>query len=128
MLSEWVVALNVSPWLILIAIMLVYFILGCFMDSLSIMIITLPIIYPVIIHLGFNPIWFGVLQVHNLEISVVTPPYGMNLFILKSLLPDTTMGEIFKGVLWFVVPVVGTMAIYIAFPQVALWLPNLMAK
>jgi TRAP-type C4-dicarboxylate transport system permease large subunit len=98
------------------------------MDSLSIMIITLPIIYPLIIKLGFNPIWFGVLMIQNLEISVVTPPYGMNLFILKGLLKDTSMGEIFRASSWFVAPMVVTMAIYIAFPQVALWLPGLMTK
>jgi C4-dicarboxylate transporter, DctM subunit len=128
MLSSWVVGLSIPPLLILIIIMIFYFVVGCFMDSLSIMIITLPIIYPVIVGLGFDPIWFGVLQVQNLEISVITPPYGMNLFILKGLLPETSMGEIFRGVLWFIIPLIMTMAIYIAFPQTALWLPNLMTK
>jgi C4-dicarboxylate transporter DctM subunit len=126
MLSEWVVGLNIPPLAILIIIMIVYFILGCFMDSLSTMIVTLPIIYPVITNLGFNPVWFGVLMIQNLELSVITPPYGMNLFILKGILNDTSMGEIFRGALWFVAPLVATMAIYIAFPQVALWLPGLM--
>jgi C4-dicarboxylate transporter, DctM subunit len=128
MLSAFIVGLNVPPLVILIIIMFFYFIIGCLMDSLSIMIITLPIIYPVIIKLGFDPIWFGVLQVQNLEISVVTPPYGMNLFILKGLLPDVKMGEIFRGVLWFIIPLILTMAIYIAFPQVATWLPSLMTQ
>jgi C4-dicarboxylate transporter DctM subunit len=128
MMSEWIVGLNVPPIAVLIIIMFIYFILGCLMDSLSIMIITLPIIYPLIIKLGFNPIWFGVLMIQNLEISVVTPPYGMNLFILKGLLKDTSMGEIFRAASWFVAPMVVTMAIYIAFPQVALWLPGLMTK
>jgi C4-dicarboxylate transporter, DctM subunit len=124
---EWVVGLEVQPLIIIIAIMIIYFILGCFMDSLSIMIITLPIIYPVIINLGFDPIWFGVLQVQNLEISTVTPPYGMNLFIMRGVLPDTSMGEIIRGSMWFIVPMIITMAIYIAFPQVTTWLPNLMS-
>jgi C4-dicarboxylate transporter, DctM subunit len=127
LVSEWIVGLNVAPIMIVIIIMIIYFILGCFMDSLSIMIITLPIVYPVIIHLGFDPIWFGVLQVQNLEISTVTPPYGMNLFILKGVLPGTGMGEIMKGSLWFVIPMIITMAIYIIFPQVTTWLPNLMS-
>jgi C4-dicarboxylate transporter, DctM subunit len=124
--SQWIVGLAIPPLMIVVAIMVIYFILGCFMDSLSIMIITLPIVYPVIINLGFDPIWFGVLQVQNLEISTVTPPYGMNLFILKGVLPDTGMGEIIRGSMWFVLPMVATMAIYIAFPQVCTWLPNLM--
>jgi TRAP-type C4-dicarboxylate transport system, large permease component len=125
MLSEWVVSLDVAPLVILIIIMFVYFILGCFVDSLTMMIITLPIVYPIIIELGFDPIWFGVLQVQNMEIAAVTPPYGMNLFILKGALPDTSIGEIFKGVLWFILPLALTMVIYIAFPQVSLWLPSL---
>ena len=127
LISEWVVGLEVQPLIIIIGIMIIYFILGCFMDSLSIMIITLPIIYPVVINLGFDPIWFGVLQVQNLEISTVTPPYGMNLFIMKGILPGTSMGEIIRGSMWFIVPMIISMAIYIAFPQVTTWLPNLMS-
>jgi tripartite ATP-independent transporter DctM subunit len=127
LISEWVVGLEVQPLIIIIGIMIIYFILGCFMDSLSIMIITLPIIYPVVINLGFDPIWFGVLQVQNLEISTVTPPYGMNLFIMKGILPGTSMGEIMRGSMWFILPMIISMGIYIAFPQVTTWLPNLMS-
>jgi C4-dicarboxylate transporter, DctM subunit len=126
-LSEFIVGLAISPLLVVVAIMLVYFILGCFLDSMSIMIITLPIIYPIIVKLGFSPIWFGVLMVQNLEIAAITPPYGINLFILKGVLPEVGMGEIMKGSLWFVVPLVITMVLYIAFPQISLWLPNLMS-
>ena len=127
-LSQWVVSLNMPAILILISIMIVYFVLGCFLDSLSIMIITLPIIYPIILKLGFDPIWFGVLQVQNMEIAAVTPPYGMNLFILKGILKDVPMSDIFMGSIWFVLPMIATMAIYIAFPQLATWLPNLMTR
>jgi tripartite ATP-independent transporter DctM subunit len=127
-LSEWIVSLNVSPMLILICIIITYIILGCFLDTLSTMIITLPIIFPIIVDLGFSPIWFGVLMVQNAEIGTVTPPFGMNLFVLKSMLDDTNLGEIFRAVGWFIAPLVITMAIYIAFPQVALWLPNMMAR
>jgi len=126
MLSQWVVSLDMAPLAIVICIIFVYLIMGCFLDALSTMIITLPIIYPVIVNLGFSPIWFGVLMVQNMEIAAITPPYGMNLFILKGILPDTTMGEIVRGTMWFVLPLVITMAIYIAFPQVTLWLPNMM--
>ena len=105
-LSTWIVGLNVAPIMIIIIIMVIYVLLGCFMDDLSIMVATLPILYPVVIQLGFSPIWFGVLMVQQIEIGVVTPPYGMNLFILKGILTDTSMGEIFEGVLWFVVPLI----------------------
>lgn len=128
MLSEWVVGLNMPPIIILIVIIFIYIMLGTFLDDLSVMIVTLPIIFPAIIKLGFNPIWFGVLMVQNMEIGVISPPYGMSLFILKGILPDTSMGEIFRSVMWFIVPLVAAMAIYIAFPQVALWLPGLMSE
>jgi C4-dicarboxylate transporter, DctM subunit len=128
MLSEWIVSLNIPPIAILIGIMLMYLVLGCFTDTLSTMIITLPIIFPIIIKLGFSPIWFGVLMVQNAEIGGVTPPFGMGLFVLKSLIPNTALGEIFRAVGWFIVPLVATMVIYIAFPQVALWLPDMMMK
>jgi C4-dicarboxylate transporter, DctM subunit len=125
-LSQWIVSLNVAPIVILICIVFMYLILGCFVDTLSTMIITLPIIFPIVIKLGFSPIWFGVLMVQNSEIGAVTPPFGMNLFVLKSMLKDTSLNEIFKSVSWFLVPMVITMAIYIAFPQLTLWLPNMM--
>jgi len=127
-LSEWVVGLNFPPVVIIIFIMLMYFILGTFLDAISTMIITLPIIFPLILQLGYSPIWFGVLMVQNAEIAEVSPPFGMCLFLLKRMVPDTSMMQIFRGVTWFIIPLVLTMVVYIAFPQVALWLPNTMAK
>ncbi|MDD5703067.1 MAG: TRAP transporter large permease, partial [Dehalococcoidales bacterium] len=125
-LSAWIVGLQVAPILIIIVIMLIYIILGCFMDDLSIMVATLPILYPVVLQLGFNPIWFGVLMVQQIELGVVTPPYGMNLFVMKGIMKDTSMGEIYKGVMWFIVPLMLTVVIYLIFPQVVLWLPDMM--
>jgi TRAP-type C4-dicarboxylate transport system permease large subunit len=92
------------------------------------LVITLPIVFPIILRLGFDPIWFGVLVVQTVEIALISPPYGMNLFVLKGMLPDTTLGEIYRSVVWFIAPLVVTLAIYIAFPQVCLWLPNMMSK
>jgi C4-dicarboxylate transporter, DctM subunit len=126
--AEWVVGLNLPPIAIIVVIMFIYFLLGTALDDITVMIATLPIIYPIIIKLGFSPIWFGVLMVQNIEIGVISPPYGVNLFIMKGMLKDTTMTEIFRSVIWFIVPLVVTMAVYIAFPQVALWLPNMMMK
>jgi C4-dicarboxylate transporter DctM subunit len=128
MLGELIVSLNVPPITIIIAIMFMYVLLGCFMDDFSIMVATLPILYPVVLELGFSPIWFGVLMVQQIELSVITPPYGVNLFLLKGILPDTPIGVIFRSVLWFILPLLVAMAVYIAFPQVALWLPGLMLK
>ena len=78
-------------------------------------------------NLGYSPLWFGVLMVQNAMIAEVSPPAGMNLFVIKRLMPDTSMKEIFIAVTWFMIPLVITMIIYIAFPQVALWLPGKMA-
>ena len=125
-LSTWIVGIQIAPILVIILMMVIYVVLGCFMDDLSVMVATLPILYPVVIKLGFSPIWFGVLMVQQVELGVVTPPYGMNLFILKGILTGTTMGEIFRGVLWFIVPLLATLAIYIIFPQIVLWLPGMM--
>jgi tripartite ATP-independent transporter DctM subunit len=125
-LSNWIASFKMAPIVIIIIIMAIYFLLGTFMDDLSLMIATLPIIFPLIIKLGFNPVWFGVLMVQNIQIGVVSPPYGMNLFILKGILKDTPMGEIFRGVMWFLIPLIATMALYIAFPQIVLWLPGMM--
>ncbi len=127
--AEWVIGLNAPPIMIIVVIMFVYFLLGTALDDITVMIATLPIIYPIVIQLGFSPIWFGVLMVQNIEIGVISPPYGVNLFIMKGIMGEnTSMGEIFRSVMWFIVPLVVTMAIYIAFPQVALWLPNMMLK
>jgi tripartite ATP-independent transporter DctM subunit len=128
MLSEWITGLSIPPIAILVCIIIMYLLLGCFMDTVSTMIITLPIIFPIIVNLGFSPIWFGVLMVQNVELGCVTPPFGMNLFVLRGILKNTTLQEIFRGVAWFIVPMVITMAIYIAFPQIILWLPGMMAK
>jgi tripartite ATP-independent transporter DctM subunit len=126
-LSTWIVGLAVEPIFIILVIMVIYILLGCFMDDLSIMVATLPILYPVVLQLGFNPIWFGVLMVQQIELGVVTPPYGMNLFVMKGIMGNTSMGEIYKGVMWFILPLVLTMIIYLIFPQVVLWLPDMMS-
>ena len=126
--SEYIVGLNVAPMVVLIAIMVLYLILGCFVDTIAMLVITLPMVFPIILRLGFDPIWFGVLVVQTVEIALISPPYGMNLFVLKGMLPDTTLGEIYRSVVWFIAPLVVTLAIYIVFPQVCLWLPNMMSK
>lgn len=126
-LSTWIIGLSVAPILIIIIIMFIYVLLGCFMDDLSIMVATLPILYPVVLQLGFNPIWFGVLMVQQIELGVVTPPYGMNLFVMKGIMADTSMGEIYKGVLWFILPLILTLVVYMIFPQIVLWLPGQMS-
>jgi tripartite ATP-independent transporter DctM subunit len=126
LLSDLLVNLDVPPMVILIGVMFMYIVLGCFLDVLAIMFITLPIILPALEALGYDLIWIGVLMVHLIGIASITPPFGLNLFILKATLPDSDMKEIFGGTFPFFIASVIVLVIYTAFPQLSLWLPSLM--
>ena len=126
MLSDLLVNLDVPRIVILLGVMLMYIVLGCFLDVLAVMFITLPIILPALEALGYDLIWMGVLMVHLIGIASITPPFGLNLFILKATLPDSDLKEIFSGIFPFFIASVIVLAIYIAFPQLSLWLPSLM--
>ena len=125
-LAEFISGLALPKILILAGIILVYIILGCVMDCYAIMILTVPIIFPVIEALQFDPIWFGVLMVIVLEVGLITPPVGLNVFVLKTAAPDVPMGIIFRGILPFLAAALLTIIILTAFPQMALLLPSLM--
>jgi len=125
-ISQFIVGLNLSPILIILGLGFVFVILGMFIDALSLMLITLPVIFPTVVSLGFNPIWFGVIMVKFVELALITPPVGMNLYVIKGIAPDFSMGDIFGGVLWFVVADICTLTMLILFPQIALFLPNMM--
>jgi tripartite ATP-independent transporter DctM subunit len=126
MVSDFIVGLHVDRFAILSGVMILYIIAGCFIDMLAFAFLTLPIIYPSIVALGFDPLWFGVLTTHMFEMSLITPPFGLNLFILRGMVPDMTMSETIEGVFWFIVMDIVTLAIYLAFPQPSTWLPSLM--
>lgn len=125
-ISEFIVGLEMSRWWVLIGVMLLYLVMGTFIDSISAMILTLPIIFPSIMALGFDPIWFGVLMVHLVEVALITPPFALNIFILKAVIPDSTIGEIIRGIAPFLISDIITLILYIVFPQLALWLPSMM--
>jgi C4-dicarboxylate transporter, DctM subunit len=126
-LADWAVGLDLPPLGILLALSLVYIILGTFMDPLGIMLLTLPVVTPVVEQLGFDLIWFGVIMVKFLEIGLITPPVGLNVYVLKGVVGDQVKLEtIFKGILWFLLMDVVTLFILIAFPEISLWLPNLL--
>jgi tripartite ATP-independent transporter DctM subunit len=125
-LSEVVIGLHAPRIVILMGVLLLYIVAGMFIDMLAFAFLTLPIIFPVIVAIGYDPIWFGVVTVHMFEVALITPPFGLNLFIIRSIVPDKSMKEIIGGVGWFVAMDMVTLAIYIAFPQVATWLPSLM--
>jgi TRAP-type C4-dicarboxylate transport system permease large subunit len=109
-----------------VLIMLMYLVLGCLMDAMAMIILTVPIIFPVITALGFDPIWFGIIIVMTVELGLIHPPVGMNVFVIKSVVKEVSFTTIFKGVLPFVATDILRLAILIAFPIIALWLPGRM--
>ena len=106
--------------------MLMYLVLGCLMDAMAMIILTVPIIFPVVMHLGFDPIWFGVIIVMPVELGLIHPPVGMNVFVIKSVVKDVSFATIFKGVIPFVATDLVRLVILIAFPLLATWLPTRM--
>lgn len=123
-MTELVTALDSNRWFIFIAINLLLLMLGCFLETVSIILITLPILYPVILKLGFDPIWFNVVLVINMELALITPPVGMNLFVIQGLVRDTNMAEITRGVYPFGLAMTALIAVLAFFPSLATWLPQ----
>ena len=126
-LTEFLTHLGLGAYGVLALIMLMYLVLGCLMDAMAMIILTVPIIYPVIIQLGFDPIWFGIIIVMTVELGLIHPPVGMNVFVIKSVVHDVSFMTIFKGVIPFVLTDLLRLVILIAFPVIALWLPGRMA-
>jgi C4-dicarboxylate transporter, DctM subunit len=114
------------PILVVAAIMTIYVILGTAMEELSMILLTLPVFFPIIVHLGFDPNWFGILIICVVEIGLISPPVGMNLFVLSTLLPQVPTTTVFRGVLPFMAADIVRLAILIAFPVISLWLPSMM--
>ncbi|PRX35208.1 TRAP transporter, DctM subunit [Meinhardsimonia xiamenensis] len=110
----------------LVMILALYLVLGCFLEGFAMLVLTLPIFFPIVTALGIDPIWFGVLVVLTLEMGLISPPVGINVFIVKSVAPDVPLGQIFRGVLPFWAMMLVALAILIAFPQISLVLPNSM--
>jgi C4-dicarboxylate transporter DctM subunit len=103
-----------------------YLVLGCLMDAMAMVILTVPIVFPVVTALGFDPIWFGIVIVMTVELGLIHPPVGMNVFVIKSVIKDVNMSTIFIGVLPFVVTDLIRLVILILFPLLATWLPQRM--
>jgi tripartite ATP-independent transporter DctM subunit len=128
MVSTWIAGLAVSRYLVLGIIIGIYFVLGCFLDAVSMMVLTLPVIFPVIVALHFHPIWFGVVAVLMMEAGLITPPVGLNVYTLAGIVRDVPMAEIFKGAIPFLISILVVAAIMTIFPQIALYLPSLMGR
>lgn len=113
-----------TPWLVILAILVIYVLLGCVFESLSMVLLTVPIFFPLVMQLGYDPIWFGVFVVVVTEISLITPPVGLNVFVLRGVLPDVRTATIFRGVTPFWVADIFRLAIIVLIPWVSLWLPS----
>jgi tripartite ATP-independent transporter DctM subunit len=127
-LAIFVESLQLAPVAVLLLIVLGYIILGTFLEGISIMVLSLPIVYPMILNLGYDPIWFGALLVVVLEMSLISPPLGLNVFVVKGIAPDVPMSEIFKGIIPFWGAMLVCAAALIVFPQIALILPETMMR
>ena len=127
-LAGWVVGLDVPPLVILSGVLFLYLILGMFLDGIGMLLLTIPIVLPAVKELGINPIFFGVLVVRMIEVGLITPPLGLNVYVLKGVAPNMPMGDIFKGCGWFVFVDIINVIILISFPQIILYLPETMIK
>jgi C4-dicarboxylate transporter DctM subunit len=124
--TEFLTGLGVGRYGVLALIMLMYLALGCLMDAMAMIILTVPIVFPVVTALGFDPIWFGIIIVMTVELGLIHPPVGMNVFVIKTAVKDISFATIFKGVLPFIATDILRLVILIAFPAIALTLPSLM--
>jgi C4-dicarboxylate transporter DctM subunit len=125
-LKEWITHLGLSPTMIVVAMMAIYIVLGTVMEELTMVLLTIPLFFPIVTGLGFDPVWFGVLIVMIVQIGLISPPVGMNLFVINALLPDVGLRQIFRGCWPFVLVMIVVLGLLIAFPQLSLWLPSLM--
>ncbi|GGJ98271.1 TRAP transporter large permease [Pseudomonas matsuisoli] len=124
LLTDSIVGLGLSPWTMLLAIVVFYVVLGCFMETLSMMITTIPIVAPIMIAMGFDPIWLGIVIIVLVETALITPPVGLNLFVVQSLRKNGSMQAVIVGSLPFVLCLFAMVGLLALFPQIALWLPS----
>lgn len=122
-LSELILSLGLGPLAVILIILAIYLVLGMFMESLSMILLTVPIFFPIVTELGYDPIWFGIFAVMVTELSLITPPVGLNLFVIKSVVDDLPMGALYRGILPFVLADLVRILIIIAFPAIVMFLP-----
>lgn len=125
-LTNLVSRFELHPIMVVVMMMVIYVILGTAMEELSMVLLTLPVFFPIIVHLGFDPVWFGILIVCIVEIGLISPPVGMNLFVLSTLIPEVPTSTVFRGVVPFCIADCVRLAILVAFPVISLYLPGLM--
>ncbi|MGQ0333447.1 TRAP transporter large permease [Halomonas elongata] len=116
-ISDFLYGMDLAPIVVVLCILLMYFVLGMFMDSIAMLVITVPVVFPIIQSLGIDPVWFGIVTVLTVELGLITPPVGMNVFVIKAMAPHVGLGEIFRGVAPFIVSDFVRLVVLIAFPM-----------
>ncbi|EBA01991.1 TRAP dicarboxylate transporter, DctM subunit, putative [Rhodobacterales bacterium HTCC2150] len=124
--TSWIISLDASPMVIMICILIAYSVLGMFMDAIGMLLLTLPVVYPAVIALGFDSIWFGIIVVKMAEVCLITPPIGLNCFVVNGVRPDISLTQVFRGIALFFVADVITIALLLRYPEIVTWLPSLM--
>jgi tripartite ATP-independent transporter DctM subunit len=117
---------GVTPLTVLVIVLLVYVVLGCFMESLGMVLLTVPVFYPILIQVGYDPIWFGIILVMVVELGLVTPPVGLNVYVVRGVAPHIPLGHIFIGIVPFLGAFVAGIVLLIIWPDIALWLPRVL--
>jgi C4-dicarboxylate transporter, DctM subunit len=124
-IASWVASLSLPATVIMVIIVLIYIVLGCFIDAMSMILLTIPIFFPVVVALHFDPIWFGIIIVLVTEMAMITPPVGMNVYVISGITRDVPMSTVFKGITPFAITMVIFIVILFVFPQIALVLPSI---
>lgn len=124
--TQWILTIDASPMVIMICILLSYALLGMFMDAIGMLLLTLPVVYPAVMALGFDSIWFGIIVVKMAEVCLITPPIGLNCFVVNGVRPDISLTQVFRGIALFFIADVITIGVLLAFPEIITWLPSMM--
>ena len=124
--TTWILSIDASPMVIMICILLSYALLGMFMDAIGMLLLTLPVVYPAVMALGFDSIWFGIIVVKMAEVCLITPPIGLNCFVVNGVRPDISLTQVFRGIALFFIADVITIGVLLAFPEIITWLPSMM--
>ena len=125
-LVELIEFFELAPWAVIMIILVFYIILGCVLDAVAIILVTVPVFLPVVTALGYDPVWYGILMVVVVEVGLITPPVGLNIFVIRAQLPDIALGTVFRGIVPFLAADAALIALLLLFPQLALWLPGIL--
>ena len=125
-LASWVAGLSLPPWGIMIIIIFIYLVGGCFIDALALIMLTIPIFFPLVQNLHYDPVWFGVVIVLVTQMGVITPPVGINVYVVNGIDKSISLEDVFIGSMPFLLSLILGTLLILAFPEIAVWLPNIM--